>query len=92
MIIRILGEGQYDVADTHMAELNFLNEQLVEAADAGDETGFALTLRQLLAAIRYRGTAIVDDRIADSDLVLPSADMPLAEVHARVRDDGLLPG
>ncbi|MFX0577788.1 PspA-associated protein PspAA [Nocardia nepalensis] len=92
MIIRILGEGQFDVADTHMAELNFLDEQLVQAADAGDETGFALTLRQLLAAIRYRGTAIADDRIEVSDLVLPSADMPLAEVRAMLRDDGLIPG
>ena len=92
MIIRILGEGQYSLTDADMDELNYLDEQLLEAADAHDDAGFALSLRQLLAAVRACGAAVPDDRLVVSDLVLPSADTPLAQVRAMLRDDGLIPG
>ncbi|MEU7141667.1 hypothetical protein ABZ942_19590 [Nocardia sp. NPDC046473] len=92
MIIRIFGEGQYDIADQCTEELNFLDDQLLAAADSGDDIGFALTLRQLLDVVRYRGTALAADALVASDLVLPAADTPPAEVRAMLRGDGLIPG
>ena len=39
MIVRILGEGQYDLADGSLDALNGLDEQLEAAIESGDEGG-----------------------------------------------------
>ncbi|WP_029894278.1 PspA-associated protein PspAA [Nocardia brasiliensis] len=92
MIIRILGEGQYSVTDAQVDELNFLDDQLLAAADSGDDTGFGLTLRQILDTVRYRGTALPADALVPSDLVLPDEGSDVRLVKAMLRDDGLIPG
>ncbi|MEV2225953.1 hypothetical protein AB0E01_39690 [Nocardia vinacea] len=92
MIVRILGQGQYAINEDTVAELNFLDDQLQAATDAGDETGFALTLGQMLATVRYRGARLAEDTIVPSDLVLPAVNTDLREVKAMLRDDGLIPG
>ncbi|GAB4585595.1 PspA-associated protein PspAA [Nocardia sp. IFM 10818] len=92
MIIRILGEGQFTVDDAHVTVLNDLDDQLVLAVDADDAVGFALTLRKLLAAVGELGAAVPAEALLPSDLVLPAADTPLADVRALLRSDGLIPG
>ncbi|MDN2500527.1 hypothetical protein FHY52_28140 [Nocardia nova] len=92
MIVRILGEGQYTLDDARLSDLNELDDELLQAADAADDTGFSLVLGRMLATVRDLATPVADDALVASDLVLPSADMPLAEVHAMLRDDGLIPG
>ena len=37
MIVRISGEGQFEVPDGHLDELNRLDEGLTKAVDSGDE-------------------------------------------------------
>jgi len=39
MIVRILGEGQFDVDDSATDELNALDATLEKAVNAGDEAG-----------------------------------------------------
>ncbi|WP_067891097.1 PspA-associated protein PspAA [Nocardia vaccinii] len=92
MIVRILGEGQYVVEDSHLADLNELDDQLMDAAETGDDTRFALVLHRMLASVRDLGAPEADDSLIASDLVLPNVDMPLSEIHAMLRDDGLIPG
>ncbi len=92
MIIRILGAGQYDVADAHLDELNALDERLNTAVQADDGAAFGQELRGLLAAVRRLGTALPDDALTASDLVIPDEDADLAQVRALLRDDGLIPG
>ncbi len=48
MIVRIMGEGQLDVADSHFAELNMLDDELLAEMEGGDEEGFRRTLGALL--------------------------------------------
>ena len=40
MIVRILGEGQYDVADDALDRLNELDAALEPRVEAGDEAAF----------------------------------------------------
>ena len=54
MIVRILGEGQYDVADDALARLNCLDNDLECAVEAGDEAAFAAALTALLDGVRAR--------------------------------------
>jgi hypothetical protein len=92
MIIRILGEGQYDVPDAHLEGLNTLDSRLQTAVEHDDQTGFTAALSDLLAAVRGVGTALPDSALTGSDLILPAADAGLHEVLALLADDGLIPG
>ncbi len=92
MIIRILGEGQYQLADDRTAELNERDATLLAAVEAGDVAAFDLALDGLLAVVRAFGSPLPADVLTPSELVLPDADADLAGVRAMLRDDGLIPG
>ena len=92
MIIRILGEGQYDVADHALDRLNELDAALENAVEAGDEAAFATSLAGLLEGVRTVGVAHPADSLDESDLILPPSDASLDEVRQLLGDDGLIPG
>ncbi|MCX5270942.1 PspA-associated protein PspAA [Streptomyces virginiae] len=92
MIVRIMGEGQVEVADSHFPELNKLDDELLAEMEGGDEDGFRRTLGALLDAVRRLGTPLPDDALEPSELILPAADAGLDEVREMLRDDGLIPG
>lgn len=92
MIIRILGEGQFDVADTALDALNALDAALEAAVHADDEAAFGPALAALLAGVREHGQAHDLDSLDESDLILPMADASLEEVRGLLADDGLIPG
>ncbi|MGH3324531.1 MAG: PspA-associated protein PspAA, partial [Streptomyces sp.] len=52
MIVRIMGEGQVKLDDSHFAELNTLDDELLSEMETGDEDGFRRTLTALLSAVR----------------------------------------
>lgn len=91
MIIRILGEGQYDVANDQIDELNALDDRVQSAVEADDATAFAPALGALLAAVRRLGNPVAEDTLVASELVLPSPDAELAEVRSLLSDEGLIP-
>ncbi len=92
MIVRILGEGQFEIPDTALAELNEADEALVVAIATGDQEGFDRDLARLYEGVHRVGTAVPADHLGPSDLVLPAADATLEEVRALLGDDGLIPG
>jgi len=92
MIVRILGEGQWEVSEEHVVELNKLDEQVEAAVESGDEVAFSQTLGALLHDVRTGGSRLPDDSLEDSDLILPPSDATLDEVRHMLEDDGLIPG
>ena len=92
MIVRISGEGQFEVAEGHMDDLNRLDEDLTKAVDSGDEAQFKGALEALLTSVRTAGEELPDDFIGPSDLVLPSPDATIHEVREVLGDEGLIPG
>jgi hypothetical protein len=92
MIVRILGEGQLQVADSATDELNRLDAVLEKAVSAGDEEAFRPALTALLDRVRQLGTPVPADSFTPSDLILPYADAGLADVRQMLSEDGLLPG
>jgi hypothetical protein len=92
VIIRILAEGQFDVPDGALTELNQL-DSLLQAAVDGDDTGaFHTALTALLERVRSLGTAVDDDYLGPSELVLPREDATLIEVSELLTEEGLIPG
>ncbi|MFD7641188.1 hypothetical protein ACFV4P_11100 [Kitasatospora sp. NPDC059795] len=94
MIMRVLGEGQFEVAEGDLNRLNQLDDDLLQAVEAGDEAGFKAALGNLLAAVREVGTPVPADSLEPSDLILPDAEASLEQVREllRAEGDGLIPG
>ncbi|MFF5424334.1 MULTISPECIES: hypothetical protein [unclassified Streptomyces] len=92
MIVRIMGEGQWKLADSHVAELNALDDELLAEMESGDEDGFRRTLGALLDGVRRIGVPLPDDSLEPSELILPAAGASLDEVRGMLTDDGLFPG
>ncbi|MBC2933436.1 PspA-associated protein PspAA [Nocardioides sp. zg-1228] len=92
MIVRILGEGQYDLDDHALDALNGLDTQLEQAIESGDEQMFRTALHGLLSAVRSSGTHHSLDALDGSDLILPPSDATIDEVRELLGDDGLIPG
>ncbi|WP_328899826.1 MULTISPECIES: PspA-associated protein PspAA [unclassified Streptomyces] len=92
MIVRIMGEGQAVLADSHLAELDKLDDALLAEMERGDGPGFRTTLHALLARVRELGSPLPDDSLEPSELILPSPEATLEEVRAMLSDDGLIPG
>ena len=92
MIVRILGEGQLEVADDQLETLNELDRTVEAAIEAEDETAFSAALAALLDGVRRSGTSVPDDFLDDSDLILPPSDATIDEVRHLLEGDGLIPG
>ena len=91
MIVRIMGEGQWDVPDEHLPALNALDEALEKAVLAGDQQAFRVEMTALFDAVRQQGDRVDDDSLEESDLILPPADSTLEEVRELLGSEGLIP-
>ncbi len=94
MIVRILGEGQWDVPESAITGLNALDDQVEQAVAQQDQTQLTLALAKLHDEVRTQGTRVADDQIRDSALILPDVGSSLADVEALLAEsaEGLIPG
>ena len=92
MIVRILGEGQFEVVAGLLDELNQHDGELEKALQAGSDDDFHTSLKTLLAVVREKGVALPDDYLGASDITLPAAEATPDEVRGMLAEDGLIPG
>jgi hypothetical protein len=94
VIVRVLGEGQYEVDDSHADLLNGLDSGLERAVESGDEETFRSALTELLGRVRTLGQPLPDDSLVPSDALLPAEDSSLDDVRAMLAEtsEGLIPG
>lgn len=92
MIVRILGEGQFELEDAAVAALNERDAAVETAIAAGDEAAFTGALDALLDLVRTSGTPLAADSLVESEAILPAAEATLDEVREMLSDDGLVPG
>lgn len=93
MIVRILNEGQWELADSDVRGLNALDDAVEQAVSAQDQDRLTEALAALLDRVRGLGTVVPDGDIRDSDLILPDSDSTLADVKGLLSesDEGLIP-
>ena len=92
MIVRISTEGQYEVPEADIEGLNALDNEAVSACEASDEASFRTVFSRLLDYVRSKGTAVPDDELFGSDIILPPPDVSLAEARTEFQGEGLIPG
>jgi len=91
MIIRVVTEGQYEVSDSLLDELNELDNEIVGLIESGDETRFRDVLREFISMIRENGKPLDTDVIVESDLIVPPEDLTLLEAAKIFSGEGLIP-
>ena len=91
MIVRISGEGQYDLPDEDEARLNELDDRAVAAVERGDEAGFRELWSQMLELVSSDGNRLADDELVESDVSLPPRDISFEEAEGDFTGEGLIP-
>jgi hypothetical protein len=91
MIVRVFNEGQYEIEDGAIDRLRELDADTEAALERGDEAAFRSCYDALLKVLRDEGTPLADDDLRGSDLMLPPADISLAEAQEEFSDHGLIP-
>ena len=92
MIVRILGEGQFNLPGAVIDELNDLDNRMVEAVESEDREALGSLLQEMVDLVREKGTALPVEELVESDLILPETDLTLEEAEHIFIGDGLLPG
>ena len=87
MIVRILGEGRYEVPDADLPAIEQLDAQLADAMDRGDEAAFTGTLADLIGQVRHTGKLLAPDDLRTSSLVVPHDGSTLDEVRSLLAED-----
>jgi hypothetical protein len=82
MIVRILGEGRYEVPDADLSAIEQLDTRLVDAMERGDEATFSVTLAGLIGEVRHNGTLLPPEDLRTSELAVPHEGSTLAEVRS----------
>lgn len=82
MIVRVLGDGQYELSDEAAQSLDPLDAALNAAIESGDEGAFDAAFANLLDAVRTRGRLLDTATIVPSDLTVPHEGATLAEIQA----------
>jgi len=88
MIVRILGDGQFDVPDAERGALDDLEAALNAAVEGHDDDAFTSALAAVIDEVRRVGAALPVDAFTASDLVIPFADATLDETKALLAEPG----
>ena len=91
MIVRVSGEGQFELPDGDAERLNELDNRAVAAVEGGDEAEFRELWTQMLDLVASDGTEIAEDELVESDVILPPRDISFAEAAGEFTGEGLIP-
>ena len=91
MIVRIMGEGQFEIDEEVAKGLNELDQQAEQALEAGDADRFGELLQRMATAVRSNGTRLADEDLSASDAIVPPEDLSLDEARQLFDGGGLIP-
>lgn len=91
MIIRIMGEGQYDVADVDQNLMQKYDNQVEDAVKIGNEEAARNALLALHDYVVENGKPVSDDYLGSSEAVVPFVDATLQEITELLTGEGFIP-
>jgi hypothetical protein len=91
VIVRLMGEGQYQVSDDLRERLEALDDEAMAALDAEDEGELDAKLDEMSELVRQQGERLPDEDLSPSDAVIPPSDLTLKETRQLFSDEGLIP-
>jgi len=91
VIVRIMGEGQWRVADDTIQELDSLDTEAGKLLEQGDEEGLRRILATMADRVRDGGERLPDADLHPSDAIVPPTDLSLDEARELFEGEGLIP-
>jgi hypothetical protein len=91
VIVRLMGEGQFEVDDEVAKGLNDLDEQAGQAVERGDEEQLRALLERMAEAVRTNGSRVPDEDLRGSEAIVPPEDLSLDEARQLFEGEGLIP-
>ncbi|MCZ7393647.1 MAG: hypothetical protein ABOK23_06470 [Candidatus Methanoperedens sp.] len=91
MIVRLMGEGQFEIDKKHMDEINKIDNNIVKIVNKGDQKVFKSEFKKLNDYVRKYGKPIAHEILKPSDLIVPPADISLEEARKIFKGEGLVP-
>jgi hypothetical protein len=92
MIVRVMTEGQFNIDGNDLDKLNEVDNQIVEALAASDQTRFEQLMKQINDLVCKNGRPVPVDQFVESDIILPPPDASMDEVREMFAGEGLIPG
>jgi hypothetical protein len=92
MIVRLMGEGQYEIDKKHIDELNKIDNNIVKLVTKGDDRAYKSEFKKLTDYVHKYGKKMPDNVLKPSDIIIPPADLTLDEAREIFKGDGLIPG
>jgi hypothetical protein len=92
MIIRIIGQGQYQVQSSLFDDLNKIDNKIVQYVQKGNEKGYRAGLAELIGLIHREGKSVSAKEIVESDIIVPPADMTFEEAKEVFKGTGIFKG
>jgi hypothetical protein len=92
-VVRIMGQGQFYIDSITLKKLNALDDSLVElvASENANDGEFRAMLAELNQVAVKRGKPVERGEIVRSDIILPSADLPIDEAKKMFMGEGVIP-
>ena len=91
MIVRLMGEGQFEVDDGLAERLNELDDRAQAAAEGEDEPELDRSLDEMWQLVQAEGERLADDHLSTSDVVIPPSDLTLEETRRLLSPEGFIP-
>ncbi|GAA4384777.1 hypothetical protein NLM24_36020 [Nocardia zapadnayensis] len=91
MIVRIMGEGQFDVADVEQDTLQKYDAEVEEAVESGDADHVHRALETLRQYIYDHAQPVSEDFLGGSDIVIPYPDAEIDDIRRLLTGEGFLP-
>ncbi len=91
MIVRIATEGQFELSREDYEPINDLDNQVVEAVEAGDEARYKELFGRMIELVREKGRQLGDEELSHSDVILPPHDTTLEEAAEEFTGEGVIP-
>ena len=90
MIVRIQGEGQWELTGSQLDQLDKYDDELVTVIGDHNHERFHALFGSMLSLVREQGRRLRDDELTESDLILPPADASMDEVRDLFQGEGLI--
>ena len=92
MIIRIIGQGQFNVQSSLFDDLNKIDNKIVEYVQKGNDKNYKKSLAELIAMILHESKKVSDKELVESDIIVPPADMTIEEARQVFTGTGIFKG
>ena len=91
MIVRLMGEGQFELEQKNLDEVNKIDNEIVKIVGKGDEKAFEIQYKKLVDIVRKKGKPISNEVLKPSEVIIPPGDLTFEEAKQIFRGEGLIP-